>query len=82
MTEVMNFFWILLAMGLGSIREGGEPSGMPSLEDMSLLVKFDIQIKEFLILPLGLLLFLIAAIIISIQVFFRRKNRPEDTPIP
>ena len=78
---IMNFFWILLAMGLGSIREGGEPSGMPSLEDMSLLVKFDIQIKEFLILPLGLLLFLIAAIIISIQVFFRRKNRPEDTPI-
>ncbi|MHA1977558.1 MAG: CPBP family intramembrane glutamic endopeptidase [Candidatus Hodarchaeales archaeon] len=79
---IMNFFWILLAMGFGSISEGGEPSGMPSLEDMSLLVEFDIQIKEFLILPLGLLLFLIAAIIISIQVFLRRKNRPEDTPIP
>ncbi|MHA2157164.1 MAG: hypothetical protein ACXABU_17615, partial [Candidatus Hodarchaeales archaeon] len=74
----MNFIWILLAMGLGSISPEGRPSGVPPLEDMSLLVNFDIQIKTFLILPLGLLLFLLAAIIISIQVFKKRRNQQPE----
>jgi hypothetical protein len=72
---VMNFIWLLLAMGLGSISPEGRPSGIPSLEDMSLLVNFDIQIKNFLILPLGLLLFLMAAIIILIGGFKNRRKR-------
>ena len=71
----MNFIWILLAMGLGSIRPEGGPSGLPSLEETSLLVNFEIQIKNFLILPLGLGLFLLAAKIIMIQVLKKRRKR-------
>ncbi len=78
---VLNFFWILLAMGLGSISEEGEPSGMPSLQDMSLLVNLDIQIKEFLILPLGLSLFLLAAIVILLQALFKRRKDSQFTTV-
>jgi hypothetical protein len=70
---IMNFVWILFALGFGSLRDEGVPTGIPSLEDISLLVKFDIRIEEFFILPLGLLLFLIAAILIFIQ-FLKRRN--------
>ena len=79
---MMNFVWILLVMGLGSISEEGGSSGMPPLEDMSLLINFDMTIKEFLILPLGLLLFLIAALIILIQCFYRKKKQPIKIPMP
>ncbi|MHA1993371.1 MAG: hypothetical protein ACW97Z_02405 [Candidatus Hodarchaeales archaeon] len=44
-----------------------------------LLINFDIQIKEFLILPLGLLLFLLAALILVIQFFYRRRKQSRTT---
>ena len=75
---IMNFVWILFALGFGSLTEGGRPSGIPSLEDISFIIKFDISIKEFLILPLGFLLFLIAAVIIFIQ-FLKRRNKEKLT---
>ncbi len=77
---IMNFVWILFAMGFGSMMDEGGPTGIPSLEDMSLIINFDISIEEFIILPIGLLLFLIGAILIFIQFLKRRKAEKLGTP--
>ncbi len=73
---VLNFFWILLVLGLGSISEQGGPSTIPSLNQTSLLLQFNISVKEFMILPIGLIFLLIGAILIAIQYLYR-KNRLE-----
>ncbi|MFX1515182.1 MAG: type II CAAX prenyl endopeptidase Rce1 family protein [Promethearchaeota archaeon] len=72
-----ELLWYLFTMGLGSIPSGEEPPPPSTNQTMSQFLQMDFELTNFLILPLGLILFLIAATIIlasGIWRHYKEKN--------
>ena len=58
-TEIL---WYLFTMGLGSIPSGEEPPSLSTNTSFSQIIQMEFELREFLIIPLGLIIFLIAAL--------------------
>lgn len=56
-----ELLWYLFTMGIGSIPSGGGPPPVSTNQTLSQLIQMDFELSEFLILPLGLIIFLVAA---------------------
>jgi len=72
-----ELLWYLFTMGLSSIPSGEEPPPPSTNQTLSQIFQMDFELTEFFILPLGLIIFLIAAIIIlgsGVQRHYKEKK--------
>ncbi|MFX1508334.1 MAG: type II CAAX prenyl endopeptidase Rce1 family protein [Promethearchaeota archaeon] len=72
-----ELLWYLFTMGIGSIPSGDEPPPPSTNQTLSQFFQMDFELNEFLILPLGLIIFLIAAAILlfsGIQHYYKEKR--------
>jgi hypothetical protein len=71
-------------MGIGSIPSGEEPPTPSANQTLSEFFQMDFELSEFFILPLGLIIFLIAAaILLSSGIRHRykeKRNMIQETP--
>lgn len=77
---VAEILWLLFTLGLGSIPAEGKSSPSPINQTLSQFVEMDFKLNSFFFLPVGLILFLLVALIFLISGIRqkRRENRVKD----
>ncbi|UCE13988.1 MAG: hypothetical protein JSV04_02130, partial [Candidatus Heimdallarchaeota archaeon] len=71
---VTEILWLLFTLGLGSIPAEGEAPPSPLNQTVFQFVEMDFTLNSFLFLPVGLILFLLAAIILLISGIRQRRR--------
>ncbi|UCG04513.1 MAG: CPBP family intramembrane metalloprotease [Candidatus Heimdallarchaeota archaeon] len=73
-----ELLWYLLTMGIGSIPSGEGPPPPSANQTLSQIFQMDFEMNEFLILPLGLIIFLSVAIIFLYSGVRHRLREKKD----
>lgn len=75
-TEIL---WYLLTFGIGSTSGGGGPPTPSTNQTLSQFIQMDFEMNSFILLPLGLIILILAAVLFLFSGIWHHRKEKSDT---